>query len=72
MFSSIVTQLPDCLHLTMQHKEVFNLSYKFHGTQDCEVEKVGLLEDFVKSSVDIMKTVRFITFYLLEKDTNGE
>ena len=56
----------------MQHKEVFNLSYKFHGTQDCEVEKVGLLEDFVKSSVDIMKTVRFITFYFLEKDTNGE
>ena len=56
----------------MQHKEVCNLSYKFHGTQDCEVEKVGLLEDFVKSSADIMKTVRFITFYLLEKDTNGE
>ena len=48
------------------------MSYKFHGTQDCEVVKVGLLEDFVKSSVDIMKTVRFITFYLLEKDTNSE
>ena len=56
----------------MQHKEVFNFSYQFHGIQDCEVEKVGLLEDFVKSSVDIMETVRFITFYFLEKDTNGE
>ena len=72
MFSSIVTQVPDCFYLTMQHEEVCNLSYKFHGTQDCEVEKVGLLEDFVKLPVDIMKTVRFITFYLLEKDTNGE
>ena len=48
------------------------MSYKFHGTQDCEVEKVGLLEDFVKSPVNIMKTLRFMVFFISEKDTNGE
>ena len=48
------------------------LTFKWEKIQDDVIRNMGFLRNIVNLPRDAMKIVRFIIFYLLEKDTSGE
>ena len=72
MFSSIAIQLPDQFYLRMSEKQEFELTFMWKRIQDDVMEREDNLKNVLNLPGGAMKTVRFIIFHLLEKDTNGE
>ena len=72
LFSSIVVQLPQEVQLNMSDTQECQFQHDYSGIQDDVIGNMGFLENSVNIPVDVMKIVRFIIFYLLEKDTHGE
>nr|XP_058948117.1 uncharacterized protein LOC131776005 isoform X2 [Pocillopora verrucosa] len=64
-------QLPHKLHLKVRGTQGWELSYVYPGIQDDVRQMRGVLRMFMNSPQVIMKTVRCIICYLLEKDTHG-
>ena len=56
----------------MRDRQGRKLSYVYPGIQDDVIRILGFLQKFINSPGVIMKTVRCIICYLLEKDTHGE
>ena len=56
----------------MSDTQECQLQHDYSGIQDDKIENMGFLENFVNIPVDVVKIVRFIIIYLLEKDTRGE
>ena len=56
----------------MRGTQGWELSYVYPGIQDDVRQMRGVLRMFMNSPQVIMKTVRCIICYLLEKDTHGE
>ena len=72
MFSSIAIQLPDQCQLRMSEMQEFELTFKWKRIQDDVMGREDNLKNVLNLPGGAMKTVRFIIFHLLEKDTNGE
>ena len=56
----------------MSDTQECQFQHDYSGIQDDVIGNMGFLENFVNIPGDAMKIVRFIIFYLLEKDTHGE
>ena len=56
----------------MSDTQECQFQHDYSVIQDDVTGNMGFLEDFVNIPRDAMKIIRFIIFYLFEKDTHGE
>ena len=72
MFSSIVEQLPSELHLRIIDEEGCELNYKLRKIHDDMVKNMPVLQKIIALPGDVVKFIRMISWYLLDKNADGE